>query len=243
MGSPSERTGAATPPAGMPGSGAAAPQAGLAVAGGLALAAACFGATFRGPRAAFWNRMTATGAILGGLSLVRHPELRRLRPRPRHLAEGAFIAGGLYGVFRIGDVLARRIMPDGAGDIDDIYSLRHGQNALTIAARLATVIGPAEELFWRGHLQGRLAADRGRWPGAALAAGAYGGVHISSGNPTLVGAASVAGAWWSALAALGVDMESLIVSHILWDIVIFLVAPTTPAGSRPSGTLSAPSGA
>ncbi|HVA43890.1 MAG TPA: CPBP family intramembrane glutamic endopeptidase [Acidimicrobiales bacterium] len=200
-------------------------------AGALALAAACFGATFRGPRASFWNRMTGTGAALGGLSLLRESGLRRLRPRPRHMVEGALVAGGLYGVFRVGDVLARRIMPDGAGDIEDIYSLRHGQNDLAIATRLATVIGPAEELFWRGHLQGRLAAHRGRWPGAALAAVAYGGVHVSSGNPTLVGAASVAGAWWSALAALGVDMESLIVSHILWDIVIFLVAPTTPAAS------------
>jgi len=214
-----------------------------AVAGALTLAATCFGATFRGPRASFWNRMTGTGALLGGLSLLRDPELRHLRPRPRHLAEGALIAGGLYGVFRVGDVLARRIMPDGGGDIEDIYRLRHGQNVLAIAARLACVIGPAEELFWRGHLQGRLAAERGRWPGAALAAGAYGGVHITSGNPTLVGAASVAGAWWSALAALGVEMESLIVSHILWDVVIFLVAPTTPGGSHPSGTLSAPSGA
>jgi len=29
------------------------------------------------------------------------------------------------------------------------------------------------------------------------------------------------------LAAAGVDVESLIVSHVLWDIVIFLVAPTS----------------
>lgn len=192
----------------------------------LALAAACFAATFRGPRDQFWDRMTATGLTLAGVALSAEPPLRRLRPRPRHLAEGALVAAGLYGVFRVGDVLARRIMPDGAGDIEEIYALRQGRSALAIAARLAAVIGPAEELFWRGHLQERLTRRLGPARGALAATAAYGGVHVVSGNPTLVGAAAVAGAWWSGLAALGVDIESLIVSHVLWDIVIFLVAPT-----------------
>lgn len=193
---------------------------------GTALAAACFGATFRGPRAAFWSRMTATGAALGTLALVRRPELRRPRPRLRHVVEGTAIAAGLYAVFQVGDRAARRVMPAGGEDIAAIYDLRSGQGAAPIAARLATVIAPAEELFWRGWLQRSLAERRGRWPAAALAAGTYGAVHLPSGNPTLVGAATVAGAYWSALAALGVDMESLVVSHLLWDVVIFLVAPT-----------------
>ena len=49
-----------------------------------------------------------------------------------------------------------------------------------------------------------------------------------TGNATLVGAATVAGGVWSALAALGVPMPALIVSHIVWDIWIFLVQPTQP---------------
>jgi membrane protease YdiL (CAAX protease family) len=197
------------------------------LAAGLALAAACFAATFRGPRSSFWPRMTTTGALLGTAALRRRPELRRLRFRPRHLAEGAAIAAGLYLVFGVGDRLARRVMPAGAEDISALYDLRRGQNTWLIATRLAAVIAPAEELFWRGWLQRSLAGHRGRWRAGALAAGAYGAVHVVAGNPTLVGAASVAGAWWSALAALGVDMESLVVSHLLWDIVIFLVAPTS----------------
>lgn len=216
---------------------------GAEAVGAVALAAACFAPTFRGPRTRFWDRMTATGAVLGSLALVRRPDLRRLRPRPRHVAEGLAIAGGLYAIFRVGDVMARRVMPDGAGDIDAIYDLRSGQDERVIAARLAAVIGPAEELFWRGYLQGAL-AGRGRWPAAALASAAYGGVHLASGNPTLVGAAGVAGAYWSALAAAGVAMESLIVSHIVWDIVIFLLAPTSGPRSQvpaavPAGTAPA----
>ena len=202
------------------------------LAAGTALAAACFAATFRGPRPAFWPRMTATGAVLGAFALGRRPELRRLRPRPRHLVEGAAVAAGLYAVFQVGDRAARRVMPAGGQDIAAIYDLRSGQSAARIAARLATVIAPAEELFWRGWLQRSLAVRRGRWQGAVLAAGTYGAVHLPSGNPTLVGAATVAGAYWSALAALGVDMESLVVSHLLWDVVIFLVAPTERPAAR-----------
>lgn len=204
---------------------------GVELAAGMAVAAVCFAATFRGARASFWSRMTTTGTLLGTLALHRRPELRRLGFRPRHVVEGAAIACGLYLVFQVGDGVARRLMPAGAEDISAIYDLRSGESPWLIGTRLAAVIAPAEELFWRGWLQRALAVRRGRWQGAALAAAAYGGVHLASGNPTLVGAASVAGAYWSTLAALDVDMESLIVSHLLWDVVIFLVAPT---GRRPA---------
>ena len=196
------------------------------VAGG-ALAALCFARTFRGPPDAFWRRMTETGAALGAFAWWRRPELRHLRVRPRHVVEGCAIAGALYLVFQAGDRVARRVMPDGAGDIAAIYDLRRRHDPWWIAARLATVIAPAEELFWRGWAQRSLSDRRGRWAGAAVASAAYAGVHLASGNPTLVGAAGVAGAYWSVLAAAGVDMESLVVSHLVWDIVIFLIAPTT----------------
>jgi len=199
----------------------------IELAAGVALAAACFAVTFRGPRASFWSRMTATGTLLATFALQRRSELRRLRFRPRHLVEGAAIAAGLYCIFQVGDRAVRRVMPAGAEDISSIYDLRSEQSEWLIAARLAAIIAPAEELFWRGWLQRSLAGRRDRWQGAALAAGAYGAVHLASGNPTLVGAASVAGAYWSTLSALDVHLESLIVSHLIWDVLIFLVAPTS----------------
>ena len=188
----------------------------------LAIAAALFGATFRGPRPKFWERMTVTGLALGGLALASDPELRRLRFRARDVVGGLIAAGGLYLLFQAGDRFARRSVPGGSAQIKDIYALRTVRPKGEIAARLATVIGPADELFWRGFVQKRA--------GYVPATLAYGGVHLASGNFTLIGAASIAGAYWGLLRAVGLSMEALIVSHIVWDIWIFLVAPTEPEG-------------
>lgn len=196
---------------------------------GLAGAYAAFALTFQGPRSEFWRRMTRTGIGLGTLSLTTEPALRQLRPARRAATTGAASAAALYAVFRVGDVLARRIMPAGAAEIGDIYALRSLEPAGTIAARLSLVIGPAEELFWRGFVQARLRRRYGDVCGTVMATAAYGGAHLVTRNATLVGAATVAGAYWGVLSTAGASMESLIASHVVWDIVTFLVAPTAPA--------------
>lgn len=203
------------------------------LAAALTAAYAGFAITFRGRRTAFWDRMTLTGLSLGGLALAAEPALRRPRPSLRAAAAGAASAAGLYAIFRTGDVIARRIMPAGADEIADIYRLRSLEPAATIAVRLALVIGPAEELFWRGFVQARLRRRYGDTAGTVLASAAYGGAHLVTANATLVGAATVAGAFWGTLYAAGASMESLIASHVLWDIVTFLVAPTEPRLSGP----------
>ncbi len=64
-----------------------------------------------------------------------------------------------------------------------------------------------------------------------VSAAAYGGAHLVTANPALIGAATVAGLYWSLLASLGMPMAALIVSHVVWDIYIFLVAPILPAAN------------
>jgi membrane protease YdiL (CAAX protease family) len=196
------------------------------LAAGLAAAYGAFAFNFRGPRERFWPRMTGTGLVLGTLALAADPDLRRTRIRGRDVPLGAASAAGLYAIFRVGDRMARKIMPTGGEDIDEVYALRSLRPAGELAARLTLIIGPAEELFWRGLVQRRLAARLGRWRGGAAAAVAYGGAHVSTGNLTLTGAAATAGAYWSALAAAGMPMGALIVSHVVWDVWIFLVRPT-----------------
>ena len=198
----------------------------LALAIGLAAAGTAFTATFRGPREQFWTRMTWTGASLGSLALLLSRRSRGARVRWWHVPLGLLSAATLYVTFQIGDRFARRFVPGGEVQIREIYELRALRPPGEIATRLATVVGPAEELFWRGLVQAALMRRFGRWRGAALAAGAYGGVHVTSGNFTLLGAAGVAGAHWCALYAAGAPLGVLIVSHVAWDIWIFLIQPT-----------------
>jgi membrane protease YdiL (CAAX protease family) len=178
--------------------------------------------------------MTNTGLALGTLALATDPalrnELRTGGARRADVGLGLASAVALYGIFQVGDRLARRLMPRGAEQIDEVYLLRRLRPRTELAARMALVIGPAEELFWRGLVQRGMSERFGRWPGAALAAASYGAVHLVTQNLTLSGAAVVAGAFWSALAAAGAPMTALIVSHVAWDVWIFLVAPTAIPG-------------
>lgn len=193
---------------------------------GLTLAFALFGFTFRGPRSRFWQRMTWTGLALGSLSLIAEPKLRRTRFGLCDVVLGLGSASILYVIFQIGDRLTRLILPKGEAEIGAIYGLEQLRPRQELAARLALIIGPAEELFWRGLVQARLMKQFGALPGYVLGTAAYGGAHLVTGNFTLIGAATVAGAFWGGLAALGVPPGALIISHSFWDVFIFLIAPT-----------------
>jgi membrane protease YdiL (CAAX protease family) len=162
--------------------------------------------------------MTATGLVLGGFALANERAARRLAIGPREIGLGLASAAGLYAVFQIGDRAARQVMPRGGQEIGEIYALRSLRPKEELAGRLGFVIGPAEELFWRGFVQGRT--------GFLTATALYGGAHLVTGNATLIGAATVAGAYWGLLRALGMPLGALVVSHVAWDIWIFLIAPT-----------------
>ncbi len=193
---------------------------------GLGLAGVVWTAAFRGPRRQFWPRMTVGVGSLGLFALATDRRLRQERPRWRDLATGLGSAAGLYAVFQVGDRLARRIMPAGDREIGQIYELRTQAPKAAIATALALAIGPGEELFWRGLVQRSLQPRFGRVGAALLASSVYGGIHLVSENLTLTGAAATAGLFWGMVYAVEQRMAPLIVSHVAWDIWIFLISPT-----------------
>ncbi len=218
-------TGAREPGATAPGEPAAG-RTPLSLPIGLIAAEAAIAAAFRGPCDRFWTRMTWTGVGLGAMALTRSRAARRTRFGPRNVVFGLASAAALYLQFRAGDRFARRFVPGGDAQIRELYALRALRPQPEIAIRLAAVVAPAEELFWRGLVQETLMARHGRWTGAALAATTYAAAHVVTGNFTLVGAAGVAGLHWCALYAAGVPLGALVVSHVAWDLWIFLVQPT-----------------
>ena len=193
----------------------------------MGLAAVVWTAAFRG-KSHFWQKMAVGVGAMGALAVAANPELRSARNRPRlcDLPVGIATAAALYAVFRAGDRFARRVMPTGAEDIADVYERRRMAPRWFIAPALALVIAPGEELFWRGLVNGYLMQRLGRVTGSALGAVIYGGIHLITGNLTLSGAAGIAGAFWSLQYLFEGRLPAVIVSHVSWDLWIFLVQPT-----------------
>ena len=200
---------------------------------GYAAALLGIGWAFRSRWANFWVRMTLATGGLGLYALAVRPKLRQVRPTGRDALAGVLSAAGLYAVFQIGDRVARQVVPKGASEIESIYALRGHAPRWLIALLLAGVIAPGEELFWRGLLQASLAERWGSRRGTVITSACYAAVHLASGNLTLTGAAATAGVFWGVQYALLRRLASNIVSHVLWDIWIFLVAPTPGAHRDP----------
>jgi len=170
--------------------------------------------------------MTLGVGGLGAYAIAAEPAVRRERLQLRDFAKGLGSAAGLYAIFQVGDQMARRIMPAGDREIGRIYGLRTAAPRPAIATALGLVIGPGEELFWRGLVQRGLMRRYGRIRGTLIASSIYGGIHLVSANLTLTGAAATAGLYWGALYAKEQRLAPLIISHVSWDIWIFLIAPT-----------------
>ncbi len=178
--------------------------------------------------------MTTMAVALGAAALVGSPRARRLGTGPRAMTVGLASGVALVAVFRAGDAPVRRLVPGATAGLAEIAELQRLGSARDLVARLV-VIGAAEELFWRGLVQPAAAARYGTWTGAAVATAAYALAHLGTANVALLGAATGAGGAWSAMAAAGAPMSALIVSHVTWDLWMFLAQPlpnlVAPAGS------------
>ena len=144
----------------------------------------------------------------------------------RQMLLGVAIAAVLWGVFWIGDKLSQLMFDFARPQVDSIYAMKDQASPWRIGILLLTVIGPAEELFWRGFIQQRF-AERISPTAAWLATAAiYTLVHLWSFNFMLIMAALVAGSLWGLLYRLRPDwLPALVISHALWDVAAFVVFP------------------
>ena len=91
---------------------------------------------------------------------------------------------------------------------------------------LGLLVAPAEELFWRGVVQGWLARRWGAERALALAVLAAAGVALGSGEPLLALAVLPTYAVWGALAAWRGSLVPALVSHATWTLLVAgLLAP------------------
>lgn len=177
----------------------------------------------------FWLKMSVSAVILSSMAIPWSgvkPGRNDVRSILTQLALGVAIAALLWGVFWIGDKLSQLILPFARSQVDNVYSLKSGSDAAVITLLLLFLIGPAEEFFWRGYVQKFFSGKFG--PDAALVVTTliYALVHIWSFNFMLIMAALVAGAVWGLIYRFKPSLlPALLVSHALWDAMVFIIFP------------------
>lgn len=181
--------------------------------------------------------MTAAAVVLIGIAfsfggnVLSEPVEEDRRQIWINLLLGLGIAIALWGVFWVGDKLSSLLFPSFAREqVDSIYGMKSGEDPFVLSCLLLFLIGPAEELFWRGYVQRTLMAlasdTKSRFLYALLAIGLYTAIHIASLNFMLIMSALVCGCVWGGLYWLFPRrLPALILSHALWDAAVFVWFP------------------
>ncbi len=181
----------------------------------------------------FWIVMSFAAIVLTTLGMSFTADRSKLFQIEKPLLQflgGVALAFALWGIFWIGDKLSALMFDFARPQVDSVYAMKEGIPQWLIALLLICLIGPAEELFWRGYVQrtlsrilsGKHAADYA----FIITAAVYALVHIWSFNFMLVMAALVAGAVWGLLYRLFPKaLPALVVSHALWDVLVFIIMP------------------
>jgi len=179
----------------------------------------------------FWWGMSLSVAVLVTLGCLadRSQRLSLLQDWRAGLAKkiGLAVLSSLvlYGLFWTGNVLSRAALPSAGREIEAVYSFKQDASVVRIVLLIVLVIGPGEELFWRGFVQRRWQQKLGRPSGWLLASLFYAAVHAGSGNSMLILSALVCGLYWGAIYARFRSVTLVAISHTIWDLLIFVFFP------------------
>ncbi|MGN1211174.1 MAG: lysostaphin resistance A-like protein [Candidatus Cryptobacteroides sp.] len=198
--------------------------------GGICLAACLWTVMFSpvtAPHLNFWVAMTCSAVMLTVFSrFVCRDIFKSLRFGWSDILLGVFTAALLWGIFWVGDKLSSLMFDFARGQVDTIYGMKEGENPYLLTALMLFVIGPAEELFWRGYVQRTLSGLLSPNKGFIVTTIVYALVHVASLNFMLVMAAFVAGAIWGIGYRFFPDrLGALVISHALWDCAVFIWFP------------------
>lgn len=175
----------------------------------------------------FWPTMTASGIVLTCLAFAFDGRrMPRLDFRFSNLLLSIGIAVALWIVFFVGDKVSQLVLPFARTQVDLIYGMKGASSPVLISAALLLIIGPAEELFWRGYIQRNMSTRFGATKGYIIATLCYTAVHLPSGNLMLIMAAMTCGIVWGGLYRLMPQrFTSIMLSHALWDAAAFVWFP------------------
>lgn len=171
--------------------------------------------------------MTISGLALSTYSLFADSGIiHDIRISLSDICIGVLLAAALWGVFWLGEYFSVLLFDFARPQVDLIYGMKEGENPWILTGLMLLIIGPAEEIFWRGYLQKNLSD---RWNpniGFIVTTLLYGLVHLPKFNFMLIMAAFVAGFIWGlAYRFFPERLGAIIISHALWDCAVFIWFP------------------
>jgi membrane protease YdiL (CAAX protease family) len=174
----------------------------------------------------FWLTMTAAGITLTLMSAFLGKDFKKqFSLSLKDVLIGLGSAVVLYVVFFLGDFFSKLLFDFAKDQVGQIYMMKEGENPLLLSLLLIFLIGPAEEIFWRGYVQRMLEPKFGSWVALIVTTLIYTLVHIWSFNFMLIMSAMVCGAFWGLLYKYNKNLVTLIVSHAVWDVSVFILFP------------------
>lgn len=179
------------------------------------------------PYVNFWWMMTASALTLSILSTCfNRGWWHAVRFGWGEVLAGVGIAVVLWGIFWTGDKVSSWLFDFARPQVDLIYGMKEGESLWLLSLLMLVLIGPAEEIFWRGYVQRTLSARWSPDAGFVVTTLVYALVHAASCNFMLVMAAAVAGVVWGGLYRLFPRrLGAIIVSHAVWDVAVFVWFP------------------
>lgn len=172
----------------------------------------------------FWILLAFSTLILLLISALINRNKWDAEINLRLVLYGVLSAGLLYGFFFVGFQVTRS-NPMLSEGVSRVYELRSSVPSILIGSLLIFPIGPGEEIYWRGLIQRRFTKRLGANTGFLAATAAYALVHLPTLNPPLILTAFIGGLVWGYLYKKTGSLVPAVISHVLWDLLIFVVAP------------------
>jgi len=179
----------------------------------------------------FWYWMSTNLIIMISLSLFLDKEYSGFLQKDfssdilKKILWGLASAVLLYFVFFFGNIITRWLFDFAGQGIEQVYGFKGNAAPIRIVLLMFVIIGPGEEIFWRGVLQRNLEKRLGKWSGFLVGTLIYTGVHVFTGNIMLIVAALVAGLFWGYMFMRFRSMLMNVVSHTIWDTAVFVFIP------------------
>ncbi len=176
----------------------------------------------------FWAVMSiATASLMLYTFLTNWKQTMLLfRFEIKHIWVGILSAVFLYLFFFVGHLIATNLFGFAKEQVINVYSTKEGTSPFAISVLLLLLIGPAEEIFWRGFVQAQIYSKLVKpLPSILLATLLYTIVHIWALNLMLLIAAFFCGLFWGFIFYRYKSLIPAIISHSLWDFTIFILLP------------------